>query len=448
MAALLEYFLAKKSKISTMKIAIAGYGIEGQENYTYWSADSANEVTIVDERADIGSSVPQGATTLLGEGVFGRLDDFDMVVRTAGLAPYKISTHGKIWSATNEFFEKCPAHIIGVTGSKGKGTTASLIASILEAAGKKVWLVGNIGVPALKVLPEVQPEDIVVYELSSFQLWDLERSPHTAVVLFIEQEHLDVHRDMADYVDAKAHITRHQTTNDLLIYNAENEYARSIADSSTAQKVGYPSEDTAHIRDNQFYYGDQALCSTDRLAIAGEHNKTNAIAAINAIWQYTQSAEAIEAGLAGFKGLAHRLAYVATVNGVDYYDDSIATTPSSAVAALRAFPDKKKVIILGGSYKGSDFSELARELTKHEVRALLIGDEAPRIEAACHEAGFTNYEIIDQPTAETFTRRAAELAEPGSVVLLSPASASFGLFKNYVDRGEQFIAAVRGLQAS
>lgn len=431
-----------------MKIAIAGYGIEGQENYTYWSADSANEVTIVDERADIGSSVPQGATTLLGEGVFGRLDDFDMVVRTAGLAPYKISTHGKIWSATNEFFEKCPAHIIGVTGSKGKGTTASLIASILEAAGKKVWLVGNIGVPALKVLPEVQPDDIVVYELSSFQLWDLERSPHTAVVLFIEQEHLDVHRSFSEYIQAKARIAARQTGKDTVIYNAQNQYATQIAMASIARRIACPSANYAHINGSSFYYGVQEICLTSQLAIKGEHNLANALAAIDAVWEYTKDTEAISKGLTGFKGLPHRLAYVATVNGVEYYDDSIATTPASAIAALRTFPDQKKVIILGGSYKGADFSELADELWRHDVFALLIGDEAKRIAAACEAVDFPDYEIIDQPTAETFTRRAAELAEPGSVVLLSPASASFGLFKNYVDRGEQFIAAVRGLQAS
>jgi len=427
-----------------MKIAIAGYGVEGQQNYQYWATDPANALTIVDERADIGA-YPHGAELMLGPGVFHQLENYDMVVRTAGLAPHKISTNGKMWSATNEFFAKCPAPIIGVTGSKGKGTTSSLIASILEAAGKKVWLVGNIGVPALGVLADIQPDDIVVYELSSFQLWDLEKSPHTAVVLFIEQEHLDVHRDMNEYVEAKAQITRHQTDQDVLIYNKNNAHSTQIADSSAAQKVGYPSAEAAHIQDGYFYYGETVLCPVASLTIKGEHNQQNALAAIDAVWAYTQDAVAIEAGLKNFVGLPHRLAYVATVSDVDYYDDSIATTPASAIAALRAFADKQKVIILGGSYKGADFSELAQELTRHDVRAILIGDEAQRIAQACEAAGFGSYEILEQATAESFTRRAAELANPGSVVLLSPASASFGLFKNYVDRGEQFIAAVRSL---
>lgn len=428
-----------------MKIAIAGYGVEGEENYTYWATDPANELTIVDESTTPKHPLPDGAATTLGEGAFSKLNGFDLVIRTAGLAPHKITTDGKIWSATNEFFAKCPAHIIGVTGSKGKGTTASLIASILEAAGRKVWLVGNIGVPALSVLAQVSPDDLVVYELSSFQLWDLQKSPHTAVVLFIEQEHLDVHRDMDEYVEAKAQITRHQTENDRLVYNAENQYARRIAESSAAQKTGYPSDDAAHIQNGVFYYGSQPLCPVTSLSIRGEHNQQNALAAIDAVWGYTQDAAAIEAGLRAFRGLPHRLAYVATVNDVEYYDDSIATTPGSAIAALHDFADKPKVIILGGSYKGSDFTELAKELTRHDVRAILIGDEAARIAAACDEQGFKAYEIIDNATAEIFTKRAAELAVPGGVVLLSPAAASFGLFKNYVDRGEQFIAAVKGL---
>lgn len=435
-----------------MKIAIAGYGVEGQENLAYWSQDPANEITIVDERADGGATYPYGVATMLGPGVFKNLQGFDLVVRTAGLAPYKIETDGKVWSATNEFFEKCPAPIIGVTGSKGKGTTSSLIASILEAAGRKVWLVGNIGVPALGVLSNVQPDDIVVYELSSFQLWDLQRSPQVAVVLFIEQEHLDVHRSMDEYVAAKANITVHQTEDNLLIYNANNQYAERIAGLSKARKVPYPSASAAyvHMYDEMFCYGEyNALCSVNELRIPGEHNRVNALAAIDAVWPFTQDPEAIRAGLNAFHGLPHRLAFVAEVNGVRYYDDSIATTPSSAIAALQAFRTDPKVIILGGSHKGSDFSELAHELTQHHVRALLIGDEAQRIATACEAAGFRNYEIIESVPADaiaaTVTRRAAELSQPGGVVLLSPAAASFGLFKNYVDRGEQFIAAVKGL---
>lgn len=434
-----------------MKIAIAGFGVEGKANYEYWSRDGEHDITIVDEQPDVALlGVPEGVKTLVGPQALSQLNGFDMVVRTAGLAPHKITTDGTIWSGANEFFTRCQAPIIGVTGSKGKGTTASLIASILEAAGKKVWLLGNIGLPALSVLEQIQPSDIVVYELSSFQLWDLQASPHIAVVLFIEPEHLDVHRDMDEYLEAKAQITRHQAGQDILIFNANNPYAARIAEASPAQKVGYPSAETAHIQDGVFFYGTQQICSVEALQLRGAHNLDNAVAAIDAVWSYVHDPAAIESGLRAFKGLPHRLAFVDTVGGVEYYDDSIATTPASAIAALRAFADKQKVIILGGSSKGADFSNLAAELTRHDVQALLIGDEATKIAEACDRAGFTRYEVLTTPAegltmAQTFTRRATEIAQPGSVVLLSPASASFGLFKNYTDRGEQFMAAVQAL---
>ncbi len=434
-----------------MKIAIAGYGVEGKSNYAYWAQDSANELTIVDEKLDPSSvDIPEDANILTGEGVFQKLDGFDIVVRTAGLAPRKIKTNGKIWSSTNEFFVQCPAPIIGITGSKGKGTTSSLIASVLEAAGKKVWLVGNIGIAPLGVLDQIQPEDIVVFELSSFQLWDLQRSPKVAVVLLIEPDHLDVHTDMAEYIEAKAQITRHQTADDLLVFNEANEHSSWIAKSSAARKIGYPSDEAAHIVDGMFYYGEQPICSTEELRIPGEHNRSNALAAIDAVWPFTQNTQAFKDGFNNFKGLLHRLSYVATVHDVAYYDDSIATTPGSAIAALRAFTNKRKVIILGGSYKGSDFTELSNELTRHDATALLIGDEADRIAESLNSAGFNNYEIITSPTngstiMQKIVHKASEIAQPGDVVLLSPSAASFGLFKNYADRGEQFIAAVTAL---
>jgi len=427
-----------------MKIAIAGYGVEGQENYRYWSRQADNDVTIVDEKGT-GAPIPENVQSIIGPDVFAKLDGFDLVIRTAGLPPRSIKTDGTVWSATNEFFEKCPAPIIGVTGSKGKGTTASLIARIFEETGRKVWLVGNIGVSALSVLADIKPEDIVVYELSSFQLWDIQRSPFVSVVLFIEQEHLDVHASMEEYVAAKGNITRFQTANDILIYNQTNKYATEIADSSVARKIGYPDSSAAHVVDGWFMYGPQQLFSVDTLALPGRHNIDNALAAIDAVWPFMQDVEAIETALSDFRGLPHRLSYVATVKGVYYYDDSIATTPSSAIAALQAFADAHKIIILGGSSKGSDFSELAAAIKSHNAHALLIGDEAQRIEQALDAVLYSNYELLVGVELETVVQRAAELAKPGDVVLLSPAAASFGQFKNYVDRGEQFIAAVTAL---
>ena len=426
-----------------MKIAIAGYGLEGESSYRYWSANPKNEVTIFDENK-LKQSEPDNLFAIVGTDVFARMNGYDLVVRTAGLAPLKIITDGKIWSATNEFFAKCPAPIIGVTGSKGKGTTASLITSILTEAGKKVWLLGNIGNPALDVLKQIKSSDIVVYELSSFQLWDLEKSPHIAVILFIEQEHLDVHTDMDEYVNAKANITKYQTAKDSLIYNQFNQYAQAIAGESKAKLIGYTDEMTAHVAGGYFYYGEQKICSVNTLQIMGKHNYDNACAAIDAIWEITDDTEVIERGLRAFTGLPHRLQFVRELDNVKYYDDSIATTPSSAIAALRAF-DTSKVIILGGSSKGSDFTELGQELNRHDVKAILIGDEAENIAQACKNANFSNYEIMNDMTMEKLVNRAQSIAKPGGVVLMSPASASFGLFKNYSDRGDQFSDAVKKL---
>lgn len=430
-----------------MKIAIAGYAVEGRANYDYWSRQPDADITIVDQRELSPEEVPAGVPTITGPDAFQQLNGFDIVVRTASLPPRNIVTDGKIWSATNEFLATCPAPIIGVTGSKGKGTTCSLITSILEADGYKVWLVGNIGLASLEVIPEIKPEDIVVYELSSFQLWDVQRSPQTAVLLMIEPEHLDIHADMDDYVNAKGNITRHQSADDRLIYFAGNQYTEHIAATSQAQKIAFPDETSAHVLDGDFWYGEQKMCSVEALRIRGEHNRTNAIAAINAVWPLLRNSTSIETGLTSFSGLPHRLSYVTTVDDVEYYDDSIATTPASAVAALRAFPvETPKVIILGGSFKGSDFTELAVEMTRHDdITALLIGDEAARISTVFSEHGFTNFETLDDQTMPGIVRHAHDVAQSGGVVLLSPSAASFGLFKNYADRGDQFAAAVKAL---
>ena len=300
-----------------MKIAIAGFGIEGKAAFDYWN-DGLNELTIIDERSEI-SDLPPSANAQLGNEAFNNLEEFDMVVRSPSVNPARLKDAKKVWSTTNEFFAKSPARIIGVTGTKGKGTTSSLIASILRAAGKNVHLVGNIGKPALAELPSIKPDDLVVFELSSFQLWDIEKSPHVAVVLGIEQDHLDVHDSMDDYVSAKANIVRYQSENDVAIYKQTNDISCSIGESSRGQKVAYP------------FAIDEFVSS---LKIPGPHNVENASAAIAAARVFEVSDQAIHDGLASFHGLPHRLKFVREVNGVKYYDDSIATTPGSAIAAI------------------------------------------------------------------------------------------------------------------
>lgn len=422
-----------------MRIVIAGFGVEGKASYDYW-ANAGHEVVIADEREQV-EDLPTGVQTILGLGAFSKLGDFDRIIRAPSVNPNKLPYGDKVWSATNEFFEKCPAPIIGVTGTKGKGTTSSLIASILKAAGKTIHLVGNIGTPALKELPDVQPTDIVVYELSSFQLWDVKYSPHVAVVLMIEPDHLDVHEDLEEYTSVKGNIARFQKPEDVVIFNPQDHVASAIAHSSPGQKYPYkiqPRNEAA----GDFYIGEIRIAAKESLKLPGAHNVDNANAAILAAWQFTQDTGAIERGINDFTGLPHRLKFIREVDNVKYYDDSIATTPGSAIAALRSF-DERKVIILGGSDKGASYEEVIDLCDETRTKVIAIGQTGSDIAELCAQLGVVCEEVEGDMT--TIVARADEVAKPGEVVILSPASASFDMFKSYADRGDQFAAAVNAL---
>lgn len=430
-----------------MRIAIAGYGVEGRVNYTYSSREFPDaEVVIVDERERL-DEVPEGTQALLGEGVFSQLDDFDMVVRTAGLAPRKIQTNGTVWSATNEFFAKCPAPIIGVTGTKGKGTTCSLITSILRTAGRTAHLVGNIGTPALEVLPSIQSDDLVVYELSSFQLWDLEKSPHIAVVLMIEPDHLDVHESFDEYVQAKSNIARLQTADDMVIYHPTNEFSHAIAQvgQGAKQRYGVSDDGGVYVKSNTFFVQENAICGVDTLHIAGVHNRENACAALSAVKAIAPGVtnEQIADGLAAFDGLEHRLKFVAEVDGVRYYDDSIATTPGSVIAAVRSF-DAPKVLLVGGHDKGGDYGELLNVYKGADVKVVAYGANRDTLKQLFDGVGVPC--VVEPGDMRAVVAVARTHATPGSVVILSPAAASFDMFRSYADRGDQFITAVKELQ--
>ena len=414
-----------------MKIVIAGFGVEGQSNLRYFREKFPEaDFLVADEREKV-DNLPENVAYQTG---FSGLESADLIVRSPSLPPKKIKTSGRIWSSTNEFFANCPATIIGVTGTKGKGTTCSFISSILRAAGKTVHLVGNIGVPALDILPKIEKNDIVVYELSSFQLWDLQKSPHVAVVLMIEPDHLNVHADFNDYLVAKANIAKFQTADDYVVYNSQNEFSSSIADASLAQKKEYP-----------FVLSDDIISA---IHLPGKHNVDNACAAILAVKSILPNAsdDEIKKGLSDFTGLPHRLKFVAEKYGVKYYDDSISTTPGSAVAALKAFAEPK-ILILGGSDKGADYSELAKEIARQNMRLIIInGANSGEIREVLREEK-VDCEIVQLNMAgmKEVAKSAKNKAQSGDVVILSPAAASFDMFKSYSDRGEQFVAAVEEL---
>lgn len=429
-----------------MKVAIAGYGVEGAASCKYWLGLGAS-VTVFDERPKLDIAVPEGVDAVLGPDVFSHMDGYDLIIRTPGLNPSHIKTDGKIWSATNEFFKECPAQIIGVTGTKGKGTTCSLIAESLKAAGKTVHLLGNIGTPALEVLSNIQPEDIVVFELSSFQLWDVKKSPHIAVVLMVESDHQDVHEGMEDYVMAKANIGKFQSNDDIMVHHPTNENSLKIANLSKAQKQPYMTMGSAQIQNGKVVIEGNIICDVKEIGLLGVHNQENVCAAVTAVWNVSQDIQAIKTGIVEFKGLPHRLEFVKEVSGVRYYDDSQATGPASCVAALRALNDMPTVLILGGSDKGVDVSDVYKELDPNSHSVVLVGSSSGNLQTQLEKVSFRKFvNLGDKVTMPQIVDRATEmLGGSEGNVLLSPAHASFDMFKNYQDRGDQFKAAVLAL---
>ena len=441
-----------------MKIALIGFGLEAKSAYDYFkSIDQNNTFEIYDENPKSKIELPNGVK------FFGDFHDFskiqaDLIVRTPAVNPSRLPKNAKITSVTNLFFEKCPAPIIGVTGSKGKGTVSSFIAEILRAAGLKVYLVGNIGLPALNELSKIQKDDAVIYELSSFQLWDAQKSPHIAILNNLEVDHLDVHNGFEDYVAAKMNIAKNQAENDFFIFNAENpivlENVESLKNQLKAELQPFQDYNLAHIQENHFLWGNEVLFETDILKIPGEHNQKNACAAMIATFDFLREKgfkiEEIfdfwREGLSKFAGLPHRLKFVREFEDVRFYDDSIATTPGSAIAALNSF-EKPKILILGGSNKGADLSELIEKISKmpeQELRkAILIGSESEKLAQKLALSGFERFINLGTRTnMQEVVKTAFENAKSGDVVILSPAHASFDMFKSYVDRGEQFIENV------
>ncbi len=431
------------------RIALVGFGRENEAAYRYFSQKNC-EITIFDESKTPGLPIPEGARAYLGVDPLPLLKSrrYDLVLRTPPVPPARLSGL-PVWSATREFFGNCPATIIGVTGTKGKGTVSSLIHSILTAAGRSSYLVGNIGKPALDILNHLGKDDLVVYELSSFQLWDLERSPRVAVVLMIEPDHLDVHPSFDDYFQAKANIVRWQRSGDTVVYNPRNQYSRQIAGLSAGLAVPFGQSPGAYAADGSFWINEQKICSLSHLKLPGQHNVFNACAAITATWQFARDPAAIRKGLASFKGLDHRLKLVAEVAGVSYYDDSIATTPGSAIAAIRAF-DRPKILILGGSDKGADMGDLIKEIADNtSVKAVIaIGNLGGLITQKLHAAGYSRVNHLGAAcTMDEIVAQAVALAQAGDIAILSPAAASFDMFKSYEDRGDQFKSALQRMAA-
>lgn len=426
------------------RVGIVGFGTEGRAAYDYWRAQG-DDVTILDENPDL--VVPDGAQARLGKNYLETAAEYDLLVRSPGTPPEKLPQGADITSSTREFFAKCPAPIIGVTGTKGKGTTSTLITEILKSAGKTVWLGGNIGRAALEFLPQVKPNDWVVLELSSFQLVDLEQSPHVGVCLMIVPEHVIWHGGMQEYAMAKAAIARYQTHDDVMVYHARNDYSRQIAELSAGRKVPYLTEPGAHIKGDSIVIGDTRICATTEVGLPGPHNLENICAAVTATWQLVdRDVEAVGRAVKQFAGLPNRIERLGEVNGVLWVNDTYSVNPSATMAAMASFT-QPKVMILGGFARGLDYQEMVDAVLSSNVRSVVaIGETGPVITDLLRRAGFGQV-IVGASTMPEIVAQAAKEARAGDAVILSPGCASYGMFANYIERGKQFVAAVQAMQA-
>jgi UDP-N-acetylmuramoylalanine--D-glutamate ligase len=458
------------------RVAVLGLGVENVPLIPYLIEEGA-EVVALDEhtKEELGETYKKIADLpvhfRLGPHYLDHLEDFEVIFRTPG---WKVTTkkkvldvakrsHIEVTSAIKLFFERCPAKIIGVTGTKGKGTTSTLIYEMLKAQGKKIWLGGNIGEmrdakPALSILPEIRPDDLVVLELSSFQLEDLDRSPHIAVVLSVTPDHLDYHKTFLNYLSAKKQIVRHQNPDDFAVLNADSVTSMEFAVETDAQVVTFSTK--KEVEKGAFLAGESMFLNADGrpveldktsvLKIPGPHNVTNALAASLATYLAGVDVSSIKKVLETFRGLPHRLETFMTKKDVRFVDDSYSTNPETTIAAVRSFR-VPITLIVGGSSKKADFTELGRVVAKESSvkHVVLLGNtESRRIRAAI-EAHMDKKGHVPQfyPTGsmEEAVEVAAKVTEKGGVVLLSPAAASFDLFRNYKERGELFQKAARGL---
>ena len=399
-----------------------------------------------------------GATLHLGEGYLDGLTQ-DVIFRTPGLrpdVPQLLAAQRQGSTLTSEmevFFQVCPCHMIAVTGSDGKTTTTTIIAELLKAAGRTVHVGGNIGQPLLCQADDMEPEDWAVLELSSFQLMTMDRSPHIAVVTNLAPNHLDVHKDMAEYVAAKENIFRYQRPGDIAVFNQDNDITRQQAGRAvgTVRLFSRRSEPEEGV----FLRGEDILCrhngqehrimTTADIRLPGVHNVENYMAAIAAVEGLVPDG-IIRDFARTFNGVEHRIELVRTYHGVRYYNDSIASSPSRTIAGLRSFPEQV-ILIAGGYDKHIPFDVLGPEIVEHVKLLVLCGATAGKIRAAVEQApGYRpdHPEILEVTPFQRAVEAARDRAQPGDVVTLSPACAAFDQFKNFMERGKTFKAIVNG----
>ena len=420
------------------------------------------DVTARDKKEDLGelgqALTAQGCKLRLGSKYLADLHE-NVIFRTPGLRPdvpelaAAVAGGSVITSEMEAFFAVCPCPILAVTGSDGKTTTTTIISKLLAAEGKIVHVGGNIGHPLLCDAEKMQPEDFAVVELSSFQLLDMKRSPHIAVMTNLAPNHLDVHKDMDEYIAAKENIYLHQHEGDIAIFNEDNDITRSLSEKVSARMRLFSRRE--EVADGAFLRGDtivlrhdgceEAVMQISDIRLPGMHNVENYLAAVTALDGLVPY-EVMRETARTFVGVEHRIEPVRTIRGVQWYNDSIASSPTRTIAGLNAF--NEKVILLAGGYdKHIPFAPLAPEVVKHVKLLILCGATADAIEKAVRECPdyHGSPEIVRCESLEDCVKTAYKRAVRGDIVTLSPACAAFDQFANFMERGKAFKKLVMAL---
>lgn len=441
------------------KVAIIGLGVSNIPLIDYMYQKKAR-VTVFDDREK--ESIPKELMDKIelykfeysfGENNLKKLINFDIIFRSPSCLPTKPelleeAKRGAIVTTEIEMLMKmCPCKTIGVTGSDGKTTTTSLISAILKQAGYHTYLGGNIGTPLFTKLPEIKPEDIVVLELSSFQLMGMKVSPNIGVITNITPNHLNIHKDYQEYIDAKKNIFKYQNKNDRIVLNYDNEITRKCAKEAEAQVVFFSSKeklengfivDGKMIKECQDNIREHILDTQD-VILKGEHNYQNIATALAATKTLVNLEDAVET-IKKFKSVEHRLEFVKEINHVKWYNDSASSSPTRTISGIQAF-DEELILIAGGYDKNLDYTPLAKPIVDKVKTLLLIGQTSGKIfEAVKQEMERQNKDvrIYMCDTLKETVDIANRIAKEGQVVLFSPGSASFDMFKNAYDRGNQF----------
>lgn len=405
-----------------------------------------------------GELEAKGCRLHLGEGYLEGLNQ-DLIFRTPGMRPdlpgltAAVARGSKLTSEMEVFFQVCPCPMIAVTGSDGKTTTTTIIAELLKQAGRTVHLGGNIGHPLLAEAGTIAPEDVAVLELSSFQLMTMTQSPHIAVMTNLSPNHLDVHKDYAEYIAAKANIFTHQTAQDIAVFNADNDETLALSAKAPGRVRLFSRK--REVDDGVFLRGtaviarsngqERTVMDTGDIKLPGVHNIENYLAAIAAV-DGLMPDDIIQDFARTFGGVEHRIELVRELDGVRWYNDSIASSPSRTIAGLRSFPEKV-LLIAGGKDKGISYDAIGPEINEHVKALILCGATAGVIRAAVEKAAnFTGLPITEVDSYQSAVALARETARPGDVVLLSPASTSFDRFANFMERGRVFKDLVNALK--